>query len=125
MIDFNMDMEHAILTVCPQSALSEQDFSRMTTEVDRVIAQQGELAGLIIHAKAFPGWDSFSGMLSHFHFIHDHHRHIKKVAVVSDSSVLSIFPHISAHFVSAELRHFHYEDYHEAVAWIQAGAEET
>jgi len=121
MIDFSMDMEHAILTVSPRGALSEQDFTRVAAAVDPIIEQKGDLAGLIIHAESFPGWDSFAGMLSHFRFVRDHHRHIKKLAVVSDSAVLSIFPHISAHFISAELKHFHFDDYNEAVAWIQAG----
>jgi len=28
MIDFNLDMEHRILTICPKGPLSEQDFNQ-------------------------------------------------------------------------------------------------
>jgi len=124
MIDLDIDNEHAILAVSPRGALSEQDFSRVAAAVDPVIEQQGKLAGLIIHAESFPGWDSFASMLSHFRFVRDHHRHIKKVAVVSDSAVLTIFPHISTHFISAEIKHFHFDDYNKAVAWIQASGKD-
>ncbi|MDQ6982369.1 MAG: STAS/SEC14 domain-containing protein [Mariprofundus sp.] len=123
MIHFNIDEEHAILTVCPEGALSEQDFARVAAAVDPIIELQGELTGLIIHTKAFPGWDSFASMLSHFRFVRDHHRHIKKLAVVSDSAVLNIFPHISAHFISAELKHFHFNEYSDALTWLQANGQ--
>jgi len=125
MIDFNIDEEHAILTVCPEGALSEQDFTRMAAAVDPVIEQKGDLAGLVIHAKSFSGWDSFASMLSHFRFVRDHHRHIKKLAVVSDSAVLTVFPQIAAHFISAELKHFHFNEYSDALTWIQAGEQHS
>jgi len=125
MIDFNIDEERAILTICPEGALSEQDFTRVAASVDPIIEQQGNLAGLIIHAKSFPGWDSFAGMLSHFRFVRDHHRHIKKLAVVSDSAVLAIFPQISDHFMRAELKHFHFNEYNDALTWIQAGEQHS
>ena len=119
MIDFNLDMEHRILTICPKGPLSEQDFNAVTTAVNPVIEQKGDLAGVIIHAESFPGWDNFAGMLSHFRFVRDHHQHIKKLAVVSDSAVLTIFPHLSSHFISAELKHFHFNQYNDALSWVQ------
>jgi len=125
MIDFNLDMEHRILTICPKGALSEEDFSRVTAAVNPVIEQEGDLAGVIIHAKAFPGWDNFAGMLSHFRFVRDHHQYIKKLAVVSDSTVLTIFPRIAAHFISAELKHFHFNQYNDALSWIQADGQDS
>ncbi len=119
MIDFNLDMEHRILTICPKGALSEQDFSSVTAAVNPVIEQEGDLAGVIIHAKSFPG------MLSHFRFVRDHHQYIKKLAVVSDSAVLTILPRISAHFINAELKHFHFNQYNDALSWIQADGQDS
>jgi len=63
-------------------------------------------------------------MLCHFRFVRDHQRHIKKIAVVSDSAVLSIFPQMAAHFISAEIKHFHFNEYNEAVVWIQANGKD-
>ncbi len=119
MIDFDLNMQNLILTVRPSGPLSESDFLKVAKRVDAVIEREGVLPGLIIYAESFPGWDSFAGLLSHLRFVRDHHRFIGKVAVVSDAAVLSIFPHIAAHFISAELKHFHYEDYDTAVSWIE------
>lgn len=118
MIKCMMDNEHAILTVCPTGPLSESDFRQAGAIADPVIAERGSLDGLIIHADKFPGWQGFSDMLSHFRFVKAHHRHIAKVAVVSDDALLKFFPHISAHFVSAEIRQFPYAEYDAAKAWI-------
>jgi hypothetical protein len=124
-IDFNLDMEHAILTVRPAGALSEQDFRRVAAAVDPFIEQRGDLAGLIIHAESFPGWENFAGLLGHLRFVRDYHRHIRKIAVVSDTTVLTYLPRISAHFIDAEIRHFHYDDYEQAVAWIATADPES
>ncbi|GAV19592.1 hypothetical protein MMIC_P0540 [Mariprofundus micogutta] len=119
MIDFDLNMQNLILTVRPCGPLSEDDFKKVARRVDAVIEKDGDLPGLIIHAESFPGWDSFAGLLSHLRFVRDHHKFIKKVAIVSDAAVLTIFPRISAHFIRAELKHFHYEDYEAAVEWIE------
>jgi len=118
MIEVEMNIKHSVLTIRPVGPLSQHDFVKAAVMVDPIVVKKGALAGVIIHAESFPGWHDFAALLSHFRFIRDHHQHIKKVAVVSDSSVLIIFPQIAAHFVSAEIKHFHYDAYDEAMAWV-------
>jgi hypothetical protein len=57
-------------------------------------------------------------MVAHFRFIRDHHRKIEKLAVVSDSSFLTVAPNFASHFVQAEIRHFPPSRRDEAVAWL-------
>jgi peroxiredoxin len=49
-------------------------------------------------------------MLSHLEFVKNHHQHIAKVAAVTDSKFLAIMPSIASHFISAQVRHFDYND---------------
>ena len=79
MIEYNLDTAHSILLVHPKSALDKSDFAELTTVVDPQIEKTGELAGLIIDAPEFPGWDNFGTMVTHFRFVRDHHKHVKKV----------------------------------------------
>ncbi len=118
MIDFDIDAEHAVLTVHPNGPIAEEDFRAVASVVDPIIAQSGSLNGLLIQADSFPGWDSFTSLISHFQFIKDHHKHIRKVAVVSNDAVLAFFPHIAAHFVNAEVKHFPTDKYDMAINWI-------
>ena len=85
MIEYDLDTAHSILVVHPTSALDKSDFSELTRAVDPQIEARGDLAGLIIEAPEFPGWDSFGTMVTHFRFIRDHHKHVKKVAIVTNS----------------------------------------
>ena len=73
----------------------------------------------MIYAEAFPGWDHLGALISHLKFVKDHHKQIKKVAAVTDSTLLSIMPRVVDHFVSAEVRHFDYRDREAALEWLR------
>lgn len=118
MIDYTLDPTTAVLTVRPQSALDKNDFIALAADVDPQIEQHGDLAGLIIEAPKFPGWDSFGALVSHLRFVRDHHRHVKKIAVVTDSHLGDAAEHIASHFVAAEIKHFPAGEVAEATAWI-------
>ena len=118
MIEHVLDTAHSILVVRPTSALGENDFVELAKAVDSQIEETGDLAGLIIDAPAFPGWDSFAAMVTHFRFVRDHQKHVKKVAVVTDSHVADVAEHLASHFVSATIRHFPAEQVEQARQWI-------
>jgi hypothetical protein len=57
-------------------------------------------------------------MAAHFRFVRDHHKRIRKVAVVTDSVLGSVAERLAAHFVSAEIRRFSAGDVEAAKQWI-------
>jgi hypothetical protein len=118
MIEYALDPVHSILTVRPRSSLEQSDFAQLAAAADPYIEEAGGLAGLIIDAPAFPGWESLGAMAAHFRFVRDHHRHIRKIALVTDSAVGSVAEHLASHFVSAEIRHFRAGELEAAERWI-------
>jgi hypothetical protein len=118
MIEYALDPVHSILTVRPRSSLEQSDFAQLAAAADPYIEEAGGLAGLIIDAPAFPGWESLGAMAAHFRFVRDHHRHIRKIALVTDSAVGSVAEHLASHFVSAEIRHFPGGELEVAERWI-------
>lgn len=122
MIDYDVDTAHSIVVVRPQSRLDTDDFVKLAKAVDPQIEAAGNLAGVIIDAPSFPGWDSFSSMISHFRFVRDHQQHVKRVAVVTDSSLGDIAERLASHFVSAEIKHFPGGDIDAARRWITNGS---
>lgn len=119
MIELELDAADSILRVRPDTPLDKADFAELAEMVDPVIEQGGELAGLIIDAPHFPGWDSFGALVSHIRFIRDHHRHVTKIAVVTDSHVGDLAQHLGSHFVAAEIRHFPAGQTEQAQDWIR------
>jgi hypothetical protein len=122
MIEYDLDTEHSILEVRPKSALDKEDFVELAKAVDPQIEANGDLAGLIISASSFPGWESFGSMVTHFRFVREHQKHIKKLAVVTDSHLADVAEHLGSHFVSAEIRHFPAGQIEQAREWILNGA---
>ena len=98
--------------------MQQADFEALAKEVDPYIAEVGDLAGLVVEVPGFPGWDSFAAMISHMKFVRDHHKHIKRIAVVTDSALGGLAEHLVSHFVSAELKQFPSGGLDAAKAWI-------
>ncbi|MDH6194010.1 hypothetical protein M2272_000631 [Mycobacterium frederiksbergense] len=118
MLECDVDKENSIVLVRPESALDKSDFVGLAKLVDPQIEANGDLAGLIIDAPRFPGWDSFGALVTHIRFVRDHHRHVKKIAVVTDSHLGDFAEHLAAHFVSAEVRQFPAGHVEQARGWI-------
>ena len=118
MIEHTLDPTTAILHIRPQSSLEQADFEKLAREVDPFITKKGDLAGLIIETAAFPGWESLGAMCAHFRFARDHHTHIRKVALVTDSPIGTIAEKLVAHFVAAEIKQFPATELDAARKWI-------
>jgi hypothetical protein len=121
MIEYDLDSEHSIVEVRPKSALDRHDFEELAKAVDPQIEAKGDLAGLILNVSSFPGWDSFGALVTHFRFVRDHHKHVKKIAVVTDSHLGDVAEHLASHFVSAQIEHFPAGDAEKARQWIIGG----
>ena len=119
MLSHELLEDEGILIVEPRGALESTDFETIAALVDPYIESHGGLRGLLIQSEAFPGWRDFGALVSHFRFVRNHHKHIKKVVAVTDSAFASIAPHVANHFVSAEVKHFDFADREAAIAWLR------
>ena len=119
MIRHELLQDKGILVVSPEAPLAADDFTTLAREVDPYIERKGALAGLLIETATVPGWQDFGALVSHLRFVRDHHRKIRRIAVVSDSAVLTIAPHIMKHFVAAEVKHFSQRDRQTALDWLR------
>jgi len=121
MLNYELNRAEGILILNPIGPLESTDFEKLVQEVDPYILEKGNLNGLMIYTKSFPGWDNFAAFLSHMQFVKDHHQKIRKIAAVTGSSFLSIMPQVANHFIQAEVRHFDYDDKDAALNWLKAG----
>jgi hypothetical protein len=122
MIDYSLDAAQSILLVRPKAALAADDFAALAAAADPHIEATGGLAGLIIETPAFPGWDSLGAFVAHLRFVRDHHRRIKRVALVTDSALGDAAERLASHLVSAEIRHFPSGEIEAAKQWILNGS---
>ena len=107
---------------CDRSLGDKDDFVKLAKAVDPQIEATGGLEGVIVDAPSFPGWDSFGSLVSHLRFVRDHHKHVKKVAVVTDSAIGDVAEHLASHFISAQIKHFGGGKVDAAKLWITNGS---
>ena len=118
MLDYQLLPSDGILEVHPSTPLQARDFAQLAEVVDRYLSNHDSLNGLLISTDDFPGWEDFSALVSHVEFIHDHHKKIRKVAAVSNDTLLTVLPPIANHFVGAEVKHFDKSQLDDARSWI-------
>ncbi|QIZ38674.1 STAS/SEC14 domain-containing protein [Saccharopolyspora sp. ASAGF58] len=109
--------ESGVLVVEVEEPLRVQDFDALAQTADTWLNEHGDLRGLVIHAREFPGWENVSSMLRHVRFVRDHHRKVKRVALSADSKLASLVPHLAKHFVQAEVNSFRYDEIDDAITW--------
>ena len=112
-------LQHHYCIIEPQGPLCKDDFDAIASQIDPVIESEGQLDGLIIKTRDFPGWEGLGDIIEHFRFVKNHHRVINKIALATDAKIGEIFPSIVGHFVKAEVKHFDYDDYEAAVEWVE------
>jgi hypothetical protein len=110
-------LETGLLVVEPTGPLRAEDFDALALVVDPWIEARGELRGVVVHAREFPGWENLGSFLRHLRFVREHHRKIRRVALCADGALATLAPRLAEHFVNAELRHFEYKDLQHAMAW--------
>ena len=118
MLNVELDKVTGIATLRPDGALSENDFESASIVIDPYIEKSGKLKGLIISTKTFPGWGSFGSLIKHFKFVKEHHKKVSHVALVTDSVLGDFAEKIAEHFVSAEIKHFAFDELSNAQSWI-------
>ena len=121
MLKIELDENEGIAILEPDGELSENDFKAAAGIIDPYIKNYGELKGMAIHVKDFPGWDSFGALVTHLKFIGEHHEKIARIAFVTDSPVGSIAEKIGSHFVKAKIKEFDFEELEAAKSWILSG----
>jgi hypothetical protein len=120
MLDYSIMTPEGILVLKPDAPLSKEDFDNLSGTVDTYLSDHAKLRGVLIHAKGFPGWESFGGFTAHMHFVSEHHKKVERVAVVTDSHFATIAESLGKHFTSAEVRHFPFADSAKALEWLLA-----
>ncbi len=119
MLKVNLNEKDSLALVEPEGKLTKTDFVNASQVIDSYIEKNGNLKGIIVYVEDFPFWDSFSSLISHLKFIHNHHRLVSHIAFVTDSMTGDFAQNIADHFLKAKIKHFDYKDLEEAKTWIQ------
>ena len=106
MLHFERLDDRRILIINAEGSLEESDFQKFAEQIDLEGAAQDRPTRVMIRTESFPGWDSFQAFAAHLTFVLEHHRQIERIAIVTDSEILKIMPHIASLLVHPKIRQF-------------------
>ncbi len=119
MLKHTLLSQEGILILKPSAPLESADFKDLSHDIDPYLAEHGTLAGVLIYAKAFPGWSNLKAAITHLQLVENYHPRIERLAVVSDSGLLAALPKFAAHLLHPEFKHFSESAYANALEWLR------
>ncbi len=119
MLELSILEPEGIIEIKAESAITTEDIANLNKEANGYLADHARIHGVLISAKSFPGWESFSAFADHVKFIRDENKNVDRLALVTDSHVVEVAEGIAKVFVKAEIKRFRYAEYEEAVRWLK------
>ncbi len=98
-------------------ALRVEDFVALAAALEPWMREHGELAGLVLHLRRFPGWASLGALVRHVQFVLGHHGKVGHIALATDTPAAEVVASIAGHVVHPQVRAFGYDDLDAARAW--------
>lgn len=112
-----LDPDSGVLVVEVDGPLGAPDIDALESAMGTWLAQHDELRGLVVHARAVPGWQNVAGLTRHVKFVRKHHRRIRRVAVAVDGPMAEFAPRLAGRLVHPQVRHFSYQELDAARSW--------
>jgi hypothetical protein len=119
MLKVDIRRRENIAIVTPEGRITSEEMSEFTQKVNDYINETDQVPSLVLQTKSVPYWANFNALRKHLEFVKNHHRLVRKVAIVSDSKLLWLARSIVDHFVVAKVRRFNEESIDDAIAWAQ------
>lgn len=120
MIDMSLMKKDGILIVAPTGPFTDDDMEELRGTLSGMVADGDEVKGLLIDAKAFPGYADIAAMYAHLGIIRDFHDKIARLALVSDAAFASAGEFFAKTIMGVDAKHFPGSQREDAIAWLRS-----
>jgi len=83
----NVQFDGDVLAVRPDGPITREDVGTLTRAADEYLADHPKIAGVMVETRTFPGFASVGAFADYARFIADHHAHVRRLALVTDSAL--------------------------------------
>lgn len=118
-LETSIDDVKGVMYFKPLGEITSEDFEYLGMLMDPYIKREKDLKGLIIDTSSFRGYEDFEAFITHFKFVMGHQKHIKKLAILTDSDLVTLAEKIGSIFINAEVKRFEVADKEKAFEWIE------
>lgn len=121
-ITVSLDESTGVVTAEVTETLRIEDFEKLAATVDPWMHEKGELTGLVLHLRRFPGWANIGSLLRHIQFVLRHQGKVSRIAIVTETASAERLATAVDRIAHPQVRAFGYTDLATAQAWV-AGAD--
>ena len=89
----NVQFDGDVLAVRPDGPITREDVGTLTRAADEYLADHPKIAGVMVETRTFPGFASVGAFADYARFIADHHAHVRRLALVTDSALAPVGVH--------------------------------
>jgi hypothetical protein len=109
-----------VLVVQPEGPITRDDVATLTRTADEYLAGHPKIAGVMVETRTFPGFASVGAFADYAGFIGNHHARVRRLALVTNSSLAPVAEFMANHVVGMEMRHFRFAEGAAALAWLRS-----
>ena len=109
-----------VLVVQPEGPITREDVATLTRTADEHLAGHPKIAGVMVETRTFPGFASVGAFADYARFIANHHAHVRRLALVTDSALAPVAEFMANNVVGMEMRHFPFAEGAAALAWLRS-----
>ena len=120
MLSVDIKEQDNIAIATSDGELSKTDIETLKDRIDTYINAEDKVPNVVLCVQHFPHWKTFDALVTHIEFVRNHHTLIQKVALVSDSHLLSQLYSFVDRVTGAKIRHFPESNLGKAIAWAKA-----
>ena len=116
----NVQIDGDVLAVRPDGPITREDVATLTRAADEYLADHSKIAGVVVETRTFPGFASIGAFADYARFIADHHAHVRRLALVTDSALAPVAEFMANHVVGVQMRHYPFAEGAAAQAWLRS-----
>ena len=116
----NVQIDGDVLAVRPDGPITREDVATLTRAADEYLADHPKITGVMVETRTFPGFASVGAFADYARFIADHHAHVRRLALVTDSALAPVAEFMANHVVGVQMRHYPFAEGAAAQAWLRS-----
>jgi hypothetical protein len=116
----NVQFDGDVLAVRPDGPITREDVATLTRAAEEYLADHPKISGVMVETRAFPGFASVGAFADNARFIADHHAHVRRLVLVTDSALAPVAEFMANHVVGVQMRHYPFAEGAAAQAWLRS-----
>jgi len=118
MIEFLPQNDGNLVALNFDGKISHEEFEALEPMIDAQIEKDGGEICLLLDLTDFEGYEDLHALWEHFVIVKNHHKHVKRVAIIGEEDWERRFAKLAAQFTLADVGYYAPAKMAEAIEWL-------